>query len=155
MTLLSPSERAARLRQALALFDVFGANTGRWPADAQSLAREFAGDPDFEGARADALALAEALDLAPAPRAGEALKARLLDAAPAPGPRAAFSARAIFSPRRFAPAGMLAGLSALGFAAGVASAATGVGADDDALAYAEAAVVAALEEEDAFWAVVE
>jgi len=151
----SPSDRHTLLEAALAHFEIYGGDVARWPEEAQRDAQVLAGDPSFEAARRDAMALDAALDVVP-PVASDALLARLLDAAPA---RAAPAGEApgwmgrLFTTRRFVPAGALAGLSALGFAAGMITATGGAAAQDEALVYAEAAVASALEEEDAFWAI--
>lgn len=152
----SPSDRDGLLESALAHFGIYGGDLSRWPDEARREARALAGDPRFEAARSDALALDAALDAAPPPAASEALMARILDAAPARPARAGDASgwlRGLFAARRFVPAGALAGLSALGFAAGMVTAAGGAAAQDEALVYAEAAVASALQEEDAFWAV--
>ncbi|MEQ8934874.1 MAG: hypothetical protein RIE56_03675 [Amphiplicatus sp.] len=152
----SPSDRKALLDAALAHFEIYGGDLARWPEQAQRDSRALAGDPQFEAARRDAMALDAALDAAPAPAASDALMARLLDAAPAraaPAGEVSGWLQRLFTTRRFVPAGALAGLSALGFAAGMVTATGGAAAQDEALVYAEAAVASALEEEDAFWAV--
>ncbi|MEE2690747.1 MAG: hypothetical protein VX640_04305 [Pseudomonadota bacterium] len=150
----SLSEREALLKTALAYFDAYGADLARWPEQARRTAEALAGDARFEAARETALALDRDLALVTAPAAGDALKERMLAAAPGRRPsQGAPLLASLFAGRRFAPAGALAGLTALGFAAGMVSTPGGASAQEEALAYAEAAIASTLSEEDAFWAI--
>ena len=108
-------------------------------------------------------ALDAALDSALAPKASEALHARILAdharVVHAEGRRRWFAEiLEFFSARRYLPAGALAGLGALGFAAGVASAqVTGeeYASQDEAAYYANAAFSTAFSpnDEESLWAV--
>lgn len=159
----SPSDRAssgrdARLARALVYLEAYGAERSRWPADAATLFDEFANDADFAPARDAAAALDLALAAAPAPKAGAALRQRILAAYAArpsgSGLFARLKARSRIGFGRLIPAGALAGLSALGFAAGAATAGVGASASEaDPLYYAQATLVVAFNEEDALWAV--
>lgn len=147
-------DRDKRLARARLHLEAYGADRARWPEDAKALFDKFAGDYRFEIAREEAAALDETLALSPAEPAGDALQARILASFEPIAPHAALFGG--LRPRkgfgRFVPAGALAGLTALGFAAGAASAGVTVaGAEDEALYYAEA-TLAVSSEEDALWA---
>lgn len=154
----SLSDRDAALAEAIAGLDAYGGDPARWSQRLREAAASLAGDPGFEAARRAALDLDALLDIAP-PRASEALQARILAGAPA-RPAASGSllpaALALFAPlrrmgSRLLPAGAVAGLSALGFAAGILTAPVGAAAQDEALLYAGAAIETALGEETPFW----
>lgn len=153
-----PSESAAAHAEARLALDAYGADPARWPTQAQPLFDAARGDTAFEAARADAAALDAALDKARAPRAGEALEAAILasyDIAPrmaGGGFLAAFGLRDGVGFRRFIPAGALAGLSAIGFVVGAATAGAGSAMADDFLLYSEASLTVAYDEGDALWA---
>lgn len=150
------AEKEKRLEAAIFYVEAFGGDPARWPEDARALFDEFDGeDLRFDGARKEAAELDATLAFCPAPQAGPALQEKIL---------AGFSERksvnrrlAVASSqgrrdvvRRFIPAGLLAGMTALGFAIGAASA--GAPIDNDPLYYAQATLTPAAGEEDAFWA---
>jgi hypothetical protein len=152
----SPSDRDQRLEAALGRLGAYGADEARWPAEAHSLFAEFAGEAAFETARAEAAALDAALAADVAPEPGPGLAARILEdhqSAPRRAPAFDFAALFDFSAagRRWAPAGVLAGLTALGFALGVASTSLSAAGEDEALVFVQAAF-ASLEEEEPYWA---
>lgn len=148
------SDRDAKLAAALAALDMYGGDDSRWPIGARRSASALAGDATFEAARREALALDAMLDIE-APRASEALLGRILLHAPArppATPRFSLStALAALAPARILPVGAVAGLSALGFAAGILTAPIGAAAQDEALVYAEAALTSAFGDEELFW----
>jgi hypothetical protein len=153
----SPSDAgsaASRRDRALLNLEAYGAERSRWPAEAVQLFDEFAGDARFEAARRAAAALDETLRLAPAPAAGAALQERILETyamRPAGGVFAHIQERSRRGFGRLIPASALAGLLALGFATGAATA--GVGAESDAIYYAQATLTVAGDEEGALWAI--
>ncbi|HXI86705.1 MAG TPA: hypothetical protein VNH64_04565 [Parvularculaceae bacterium] len=128
MTARQPSsERDLRLQRAKACLDAYGANRARWPEDARALFDKFSGDYRFEILQREAALLDETLGEATPIEAGEVLKERLLAAfnpAPASARVGSFLRFGVGAPRaaRLIPAGALAGLSALGFAIGAATA---------------------------------
>lgn len=151
------SEKGRLLARAKACIAAYGANPARWPADAQGLYALFDGDPDFAEALASAIRLDKVLDFYVAPQMNEAAKARLLQQAPkgpSPSLRSRHAQRAILAALRgrLVPAGTLAAACALGFVAGALNAQWGADAREEALVYAEAAMNAAFQEEDALWA---
>ncbi len=151
-----PSERDARLARALIYLEAYGADRARWPAEAAALLDEFAADPGFTAARADAAALDAALVAATAPKAGDALRERIFNSFATRPSGGGFFARLGGTSRfgRLIPAGALAGLTALGFAAGAATASVGArAAETDPLYYAQATFLVAYNEEGAIWAV--
>jgi hypothetical protein len=144
-------ERDKRLARARALLDAYGADRSRWPEDARSLFDKFAGDYRFEMSRDEAQALDETLAKSAAPAAGDALQEAVL-ASFTPEMRTSVAKGGGFRFGRLIPAGALAGLTALGFIAGSASAGVSLGgSEDEALYYAEATLSLA-SEEDALWA---
>lgn len=150
-----PSERDARLARALIYIEAYGAERLRWPAEAAALFDEFTADETFSRARADAAALDKTLAAAIAPKAGDALKEKIFNAyatRPAGGGfLAGLYGRSGLG--RLIPAGALAGLTALGFAAGAVTASVGASAvEAETLYYAQATFLVAVDEEDAFWA---
>ncbi|MEL7486792.1 MAG: hypothetical protein AAGJ87_06205 [Pseudomonadota bacterium] len=107
-------------------------------------------------------ALDALLNVAPAAKASEALQARILDdftrLASSRTRKRVLSLASFFSARRYLPAGALAGLGALGFAAGVASAQVSdaeIASQEEALYYASAAFSDAFsgDSEEELWAV--
>jgi hypothetical protein len=151
---LGALDRDKRLARARRYLEAYGGDRARWPEHAVALFDKFAGDYRFEVAREDAATLDEALSASPSEPARETLKDEILarfEAKPArPSLFGGSQARTGFG--RFVPAGALAGLTALGFVAGAASATvTMAGADDEVLYYASATLGDALEEE-ALWA---
>lgn len=145
-------DRDKRLARARQYLEAYGADRARWPEDATALFDKFAGDYRFEMAREEAIALDAALSSSKVEPAGAALEEKILASfePQRSSSRGGLQARPLFS--RFVPAGALAGLTALGFAAGAASASVTVATiDDEALYYAEATLGAATEE-DALWA---
>lgn len=151
----SPSDPGARLERALVYLEAYGAERSRWPAEAAALFDEFEDEAMFAAARLEAAALDAALRSAPAPKAGAALQERILAAFAARPAATGLFAHLSGRPRglgRFIPAGALAGLTALGFAAGAATANVGV-SDSDPLYYAQATLTVAYNEEGAIWAV--
>lgn len=154
----TPSDANAAIRRALLLIDIHGGDFDRWPDDARAFVAAFETDPRFIAARRDCVLLEAALDQASSGVASDALKARILAAAPARAPAAAspgLSSLFGFSGKRLLPAGALAGLCGLGLVVGLVTAPVSAASADEALVYAEAAVDAALGEEDAFWATLE
>lgn len=146
---LDRDKRLARARQYL---EAYGADRASWPEDATALFDKFAGDYRFEMAREEAVALDAALSSSIVEPAGAALEERILATFEPQRSSALGGLRARSGFGRFVPAGALAGLTALGFVAGAASASVTVAtADDEALYYAEATLGAAAEE-DALWA---
>lgn len=152
----SPSDGPAPHAEARRALDVYGADPTRWPEGMRPLFDAALGDPAFEAERAAAAALDVALEEARAPQAGAALERAILetyDIAPRAG-------GGFLSPlglrggglRRFVPAGALAGLSALGFVVGAATAGAGSALADEFLLYSEASLAVAYDEGDPFWA---
>lgn len=142
--------RDGRLMRARALLERYGADRARWPENERALFDKFEGDYRFETFRRQERALDDALDAAKAPAAPSALKDAIL-AAYAPPPRAgrpsfSFGGRL----RRLVPAGALAGLSALGFAVGAATASSG--AQEYEAVYYSQTTFAFVDEGDALWA---
>ncbi|MBB5519363.1 hypothetical protein [Amphiplicatus metriothermophilus] len=145
---------AARAKACVA---AFGADPARWPAEDQSLYVRFENDPAFAAALRSAARLDDALDSYAAPEISEAAKARLLARAPTgstPSLRERASAERLIKVlrRRLIPASALAATCAIGFAVGALDAQRAGAADEEALVYAEAAIDAAFQEEDALWA---
>jgi hypothetical protein len=135
----SPSNRAEFAR----LVETYGADAKRWPADRAHLRDMFIEG----GAEADLLRDAAALDAwldADRVKTDDAFQARLLESFK---PHARRGGVVFGKWLRFAPAGALAALSALGFVAGSATA----GVDDDPLYYAQAAIEAPLGEGVGLW----
>lgn len=128
------SDRNTRMR-ALDALAAYGADPGRWPEGDRALFAAFANDYEFSLALEDARALDAALDIA-APTPPEALSQRILadyDAVVSrPRPARLFIPR--WLTRAVLPAGLFAGLTALGFIAGAATATTW---QDDLYLYAE------------------
>jgi hypothetical protein len=149
----SPSDGAQRLARARALLDAYGADRARWPAGDRALFDALIGDPRFEAARQEAAALDAALGAAPADAAGAALKDAILarfPARPAHGSRLQSIIEAsMHGFGRLAPLGAAAGLSALGFAIGLASAGA---SEEDALYYALDTSMIEFAENDSLWA---
>ncbi|MBI1365797.1 MAG: hypothetical protein GC153_07530 [Alphaproteobacteria bacterium] len=146
------SDREARLERASAYLEAYGAERRRWPEEAHALFDQICGDRRFEERRRAAARLDETLSAFLAPRADEALKERLLASFDPPSRRASLLSFGAGAPRwgRLVPAGILAGLSALGFAIGAATANTGVENDP---AFSAPATFAYLSDQgDAPWA---
>lgn len=150
------TDRGGRLSRALDCLGIYGAERARWPEEARILFDAFSGEEEFEAARGEAALLDEALALSPAPQAGDALKERLLAAFAPPAARKSLFAGFWFRPGRrggrLIQGGALAGLTAIGFAIGAATANEGAGIENDPAFRAQTTFAFASEEGDALWA---
>lgn len=157
MTHQTPStDRDMEYAHARAMLEIYGAERRRWPEDARALFDAFSGAAAFEVERAEAALLDDMLAQSPELQAGDALKERLMAAYAAPGGDKAQSKQRQDAPRRrgvrFIQGGALAGLMAIGFAIGVATANDDAGIEKDPAFSAQMSFAFASGEGDALWA---
>lgn len=130
-------------------FEAYGGDVDKWPADKRARYRGLALSAEFSALRDEALSLDGFLNAATAPAARADLKNRIA-AQYVPPPRKAFADWNPFPALlRPLPAGVAAGLGALGFAAGLATGGqAGPAPEQEAYAYMQEAATLAMLDED-------
>lgn len=134
-------------------FEAYGADIEKWPADRRARYGTLAASDEFAALREAAADLDGFLNAATAPRVSADLKNRIAAQYAPPAPAFAADLSALFALLRPVPAGVLAGLGALGFAVGaITGDSVAMTPEYEAYAYLEAgALPDLLDEEGALW----
>ncbi len=131
--------------------DIFGGDAARWPAERREAFSDILDADEAQSILAEARDLDGFLNAATAPRMSEDLTNRIMAAYAAPKPQTGLFdfLRGIAPVMRLAPAGVLAGVGALGIASGLmsASAQDTLTPEYEALAYVDDMSLAALNED--------